>query len=291
MVRNPKPIVSITGGTPQGGELPSGVNRGIDRVMAIQRPAVLAYIRGLRRRNPNATPEQLVRILERRYVAAVTGGGAAVGATAVIPGVGTGLTLALSGVETAGFLEATALFAQSVSEVHGIAVDDPDRARALVMTMMLGREGSDLVRQLAGQLSGSGVARKVYWGELVTSSIPRAILVPLTERLRGTSHREGHSVRDRRRHRRRRKPHPEQEGGAVVADRVRADSRHVPAGARSSRTRHHGHLTGWRRPGRIPARDAPDQPERTYLGVPVVNDTAADGTATPQRPNSRRNAG
>lgn len=186
MVRNSKPIVSTTGGTPQGGELPSGVNRGIDRVMAIQRPAVLAYIRGLRRRNPNATPEQLVRILERRYVAAVTGGGAAVGATAVIPGVGTGMTLALSGVETAGFLEATALFAQSVSEVHGIAVDDPDRARALVMTMMLGREGSDLVRQLAGQLSGSGVARKVYWGELVTSSIPRAILVPLTERLRGT---------------------------------------------------------------------------------------------------------
>ncbi|HYI33399.1 MAG TPA: hypothetical protein VEX88_08065 [Glaciibacter sp.] len=186
MVKNPKPIVSTTGGTPQGGELPSALYKGIDRVMAIQRPAVLAHIRSVRRRNPNATPDQLIRILERRYVTAVTGGGAAVGATAVIPGVGTGMTLALSGVETAGFLEATALFAQSVSEVHGLAVDDPDRARALVMTMMLGREGSDLVRQLAGQLSGSGIARRVYWGELVTSSIPRAILVPLTDRLRGT---------------------------------------------------------------------------------------------------------
>ena len=51
------------------------------------------------------------------------------------------MTLALSGVETAGFLEASALFAQSVTEVHGIAVDDPERARALVMTMMLGYGG------------------------------------------------------------------------------------------------------------------------------------------------------
>ncbi|WP_374107279.1 hypothetical protein [Cryobacterium sp. 1639] len=154
--------------------------------MAIHRPAVLAHIRSIRRRHPDASPEQIVRILERRYLAAVTSGGAAVGATAVIPGVGTGITLALSGVETAGFLEATALYAQSVSEVHGITVDDPERARALVMTMMLGHEGSDLVRQLAGQVSGGGVARNAYWGELVTTSLPRAIMGPLTDKLKRT---------------------------------------------------------------------------------------------------------
>jgi hypothetical protein len=184
MARKSKPIVTSTGGTVSGGELPAGVIKGFDTVLAIQRPAVLAHIRGIRRKNPHAGPDQLVRILERRYLAAVTSGGAAVGATAVIPGVGTGITLALSGVETAGFLEATALFAQSVSEVHGIAVEDPTRARALVMTMMLGREGSDLVRQLGGQFAGTGVARNAYWGELVTTSMPRAILGPLTDRLK-----------------------------------------------------------------------------------------------------------
>lgn len=184
MARKPKAIVSSTGGSGQGGSLPSGVVRGFDRVMAIQRPVVLAHIRSIRHRHPNASPHEMVRILERRYLAAVTTGGAAVGATAVIPGVGTGITLALSGVETAGFLEATSLFAQSISEVHGIAVDDPERARALVMTMMLGREGSDLVRQLAGQVSGGGIARTAYWGELVTTSIPRAIMGPLTDRLK-----------------------------------------------------------------------------------------------------------
>lgn len=186
MARKPKPIVSPTGGTPQGGQLPPRVVTGIDRVMAIHRPVVLAHIRSIRRRNPDASPAQLIRILERRYLAAVTTGGAAVGASAIIPGVGTGVTLILSGVETAGFLEATALFAQSVSEVHGIAVEDPDRARALVMTMMLGREGSDLVRQLAGQATGRGIGLNAYWGELVATSIPRAIMGPLTDKLKSS---------------------------------------------------------------------------------------------------------
>ena len=183
MSPRPTPILSATGGSPSGGHLPTGVVRGFDRVMAIHRPAVLAHLRSIRRRHPEATPQQIVTILERRYLAAVTTGGAAVGATAVIPGIGTGVTLALSGVETAGFLEATALFAQSASEVHGIAVNDPDRARALVMTMMLGHEGTDLVRQLAGQVTGSGAPRSAYWGELVTHSIPRTVLGPLTDRL------------------------------------------------------------------------------------------------------------
>ncbi|WP_241979378.1 MULTISPECIES: hypothetical protein [Cryobacterium] len=186
MARKAKPIISETGGLPRGGQLPTGIVTGFDRVMAIHRPAVLAHIRSVRHRSPQASPVEVIQILERRYLAAVTTGGAAVGATAVIPGVGTGITLALSGVETAGFLEATALFTQSVSEVHGIAVEDPERARALVMTMMLGREGSDLVRQLAGQVSGSGVPRTAYWGELVTTSIPRAIMGPLTDRLKSS---------------------------------------------------------------------------------------------------------
>lgn len=175
-----------TGAAGRPAEQPSGIDRGIDLVLSIQRPVVVAHIRSIRRRAPLATPDQLVRILERRYLAAVTTGGAAVGATAVVPGIGTGVTLALSGLETAGFLEATALFAQSVAEVHGIAIDNPDRARALVMTLMLGREGVDLVRQFAGQAGGRGIARDAYWGELITNGLPRALMGPVVDRLRAT---------------------------------------------------------------------------------------------------------
>ena len=150
--------------------------RGIDRVLAIQRPLVLAHIRSIRLRNPNAAPADIIRMLEQRYLAAVTAGGATVGAT--------GVTLALSGVETLGFVESTALFAQSVAEVHGIPIENPDRARALVMTLMLGKEGVDLLSQLAGQAAGRNGPRSAYWGEVVTKSLPRAAVGPIVDRLK-----------------------------------------------------------------------------------------------------------
>lgn len=162
------------------------VVRGIDRVLTVQRPVVLAHIRSIRKGKPNASSDEILAILERRYLAAVTTGGALVGASAAIPAVGTGASLALSSVETAGFLEASALFAQSITEVHGIVVDDPDRARALVMTMVLGSAGSDLVKQLAAQATGSGVVRSAYWGETLAKGVPTALMGPLADRIKHT---------------------------------------------------------------------------------------------------------
>lgn len=170
--------------SPQDTHTPAQVERGIERVLSVQRPLVVAYVRGIRRNNPDASPARVIQILERRYLVAVTTGGAAVGASAVIPGVGIGVSLALSGVETAGFLETSALFAQSVTEVHGIAVSDPERARTLVMAMMLGTGGSDLVRHLAAQVTGSGTNISGFWGELVTKSLPRAAVGEIAERIK-----------------------------------------------------------------------------------------------------------
>ncbi|NQX26891.1 alpha/beta hydrolase [Microbacteriaceae bacterium VKM Ac-2854] len=154
----------------------------LDRLLAVQRPAVLANIRMLRKRRPDATPEQIITSLERQYLASVTTGGAAIGATAVIPGVGTGASIALSGAGAAGFLEASALFAQSVTEVHGIRLDDPERARALVLTMMLGSGGSDLVRQVASQATGGGAGLTQYWGSVVTKGMPSFLVGELSDR-------------------------------------------------------------------------------------------------------------
>ena len=159
------------------------VSAGFDRVMSVQRPVVLAHIRAIRRSRPNDTPAQIIKALENRYLTAVTTGGAAVGAAAAIPAVGTVSSLALSGFETVGFLEVSALYAQSVTEIHGIPVDDPERARTLVMALMLGTAGQDLIRQFAGQASG-GKGRTAYWGELVTSSLPAAALGQIGDRVR-----------------------------------------------------------------------------------------------------------
>ncbi|WP_336698788.1 hypothetical protein [Curtobacterium sp. USHLN213] len=154
---------------------PAGWVKMLDRVLSVQRPVVVAHVRALRRRHPDSTPAEIVQILERQYLAAVTTGGAAVGASAVIPGVGMAAALGLSGAETVGFLETTALFAQSVTEVHGIALDDPERARMLVMAMILGSPGTQLINQLAGQIAG-GQVRTAFWGEMVTSSLPKQVV-------------------------------------------------------------------------------------------------------------------
>jgi hypothetical protein len=159
------------------------VAQGIDKLLSVQRPVVLAHIRSIRTSRPDASPAQIIAILERRFLTAVTSGGALVGASAALPAVGVGTSLVLSGVETAGFLEASALFAQSVTEVHGIAVVEPERARTLVMAMMLGNGGQELLQQFASEAAGRG-SRSAYWGELVTKSLPRAALGPLTDRVR-----------------------------------------------------------------------------------------------------------
>ncbi len=168
--------------------LPPGVTKaaaaGFDRLLSVQRPVVLAYLRSIRRGRPEATPEQVIRILERRYLAAVTVGGAAVGASAALPVVGVGAAVALSTAETGGFLEASALFAQSVTELHGIAVDDPDRARTLVMTLILGSAGSTLVKQLAGEVTGQAPARSAFWGEMVTKNLPKAAVNQVASQLK-----------------------------------------------------------------------------------------------------------
>src|SRR6478672_8797135 len=117
-----------------------GVHNLLLRAVDIQRPLVLSYIRRLQRRLPHASAAQLAARMERDYLAAVTGGGALVGATAVVPGVGTIASLGLSAAATVAFLEATALYATSLAELHGIRMTDPDKASTMVMAVMLGEE-------------------------------------------------------------------------------------------------------------------------------------------------------
>lgn len=144
----------------------------IDAVVAKQRPLVVSHLREVRRRNPQLTPEQLIARLEKQYLAAVSTSGAAVGASAVAPGVGTAASLGLTVAETVAFLEASAFFAQAVTEVHGLHVRDPERSKALVMSLMLGSEGSSLVRRVTEQSLGRGAAGDAFWGQLITTTLP-----------------------------------------------------------------------------------------------------------------------
>lgn len=157
----------------------------LEGILGVQRPLVINHLRSLRRKHPHLTPEQVIKRLEKQYLAAVSTGGAAVGATAVAPGIGTAAALGLTVAETVGFLEASAFFGQAVTEVHGIAVVDEERAKALVMGLMLGAGGQSLVKRAAEQAIGGGrVPGTTYWGQLITSALPSGAMGQVVDLMR-----------------------------------------------------------------------------------------------------------
>ena len=76
----PKDAPWAGGLPPVGSEEHPRAIRMLDRVLSVQRPVVLAHLRSIRLRHPRASVDEILAILERRYLAAVTTGGAAVGA-------------------------------------------------------------------------------------------------------------------------------------------------------------------------------------------------------------------
>ncbi|MBM7816136.1 hypothetical protein JOE56_000830 [Brevibacterium paucivorans] len=159
--------------------------KAISKLLSVQRPIVLAYVRSVRRRHPHATPAQMADILADHYKNLVTGGGAATGATAVIPGLGTGAALGVAAIETGAFLEGSALYAQSIAELHNLPVEDPARANALIMGLMLGNDGKDMVKKVAAQAQGEDVPRRdAAWGAMITKQIPTQMVDMLTKQMR-----------------------------------------------------------------------------------------------------------
>src|SRR5690242_20660046 len=90
----------------------------------VQAPAVAAYVNRLREHKPGATPAEIITKLENHYLAATMASGAAVGSAAAFPGIGTIAAMSAVAGETVVFLEATAVFALAVAEVHGIPVEN-----------------------------------------------------------------------------------------------------------------------------------------------------------------------
>src|SRR6201991_173793 len=122
----------------------------IERGARVQGPAVKAYVDRLRQHSPDAMPADVVKKLEKHYLAAVMASGAAVGSAAAIPGIGTLAALSAVAGETVVFLEATAVFALAVAEVHGIPAEHRERRRALVLGVLVGEDSKHAVADLIG---------------------------------------------------------------------------------------------------------------------------------------------
>jgi hypothetical protein len=145
------------------------VRAALDRALNLNGAMVRKNIARARQRLPDASPAQVTKTLERMYLSALTGQGAAVGATAAAPGVGTGVVLALSGGEVLSALELTTLFALSLAEIHGIAMDELERRRTLVMGIMVGSSGESTIPKVA-ERAGQ------HWAREIVAKVPRSTL-------------------------------------------------------------------------------------------------------------------
>jgi hypothetical protein len=159
--------------------VPAGVERALDtaldRALTIQRPVVLRYLDRTRRKHPGMTPAQLVRQLERRYLAAVVGIGGASGAAAAVPGTGTAATVASGAAEITAFVSASAMYVLALAELHGLPVSDPEVRRALVVSVLVGEGGTAALE--------SGVAAEAHWAHVLARSTPRDKIVGINSQL------------------------------------------------------------------------------------------------------------
>ena len=163
------------------------------QAVSVQRPVVLEYLKSVRRDKPEATPEELLRELEKRYLATVTVSGTGVGASAAIPAVGIPLAVGLGVADLLFFYETSALYVLATTELHGIEVTDAERARPLVLGMLLGQKSqskiSGMVLSAAGVKTGlatkaaTGAVSKALpagWGEMLTQQLPDSALAPVS---------------------------------------------------------------------------------------------------------------
>ncbi|WP_280246111.1 hypothetical protein [Nocardia abscessus] len=137
----------------------------LDTGSRLQAPAVAKYVDRIRRSHPDESPAQIIDRLEKQYLLAVTGSGSAVGATAAIPGVGTVAAIAAVSAETTFFMEASAVFTLAVASVHGITPEDQEQRRALVLAVVLGESGMQIVEKSVGTSAKN-------WGTAFANRIP-----------------------------------------------------------------------------------------------------------------------
>src|SRR5215510_737035 len=146
----------------------------LDKALLVQGSAVEKNIARARQRHPEATPAEVIQVLERMYRSALTGAGAAVGAAAAVPAVGTGTALALAGGEVLSTLELTALFALSLAEIHGIPLDELERRRTIVMGIMLGGSGAETIPKIA-ERTGQ------HWAKQIVAKVPASKLLQINK--------------------------------------------------------------------------------------------------------------
>jgi hypothetical protein len=152
-----------------GAKAPNGISgqvlkAAVERALEVQAPLVGGHIAKIRKDKPHASPAEVIATLDKQYMIAVGGTGAAAGGAAFVPGIGTAASLATGVGEAIAALNASVLYTLAVAEVHGLGLDDVERRRTLVLAIVLGEGGTKLMQKATGG--------QTHWARELSDHIP-----------------------------------------------------------------------------------------------------------------------
>lgn len=154
-------------------DVESLVQQVLDKTLAAQESRARKNVERLRRVHPSDTPQELIRRLERSYLASVTVSGAVSGVAATMPGVG----IPAAPAHVMAFTEASVFYLLSLAEIHGLHSEDFEQRRRLVTTVVL---GGAAVRKLEEVVEHTGP----YWARRIVGSIPMSAINQANKALR-----------------------------------------------------------------------------------------------------------
>ena len=139
------------------------------KATTIPAQTIRKYVDAVRRRNPEASPEQILKILAKQYKNLMRTSGGAIGVSAAMPGVGTTTAIVLSAADVGGFLMSASIYSLAVADIHGINVQDVERRKALLLTTLLGESGAKTVSDITGK-------PLPLWGTALLTSLPNSTI-------------------------------------------------------------------------------------------------------------------
>ena len=141
------------------------LQQALDKALVAQQPLAYKHVERLRRVHPGNTPQELIRRLDRYYLAAVTASGGASGAAGMVPGAAIPTALA----DVMVFTEASVLYTLSLAEVHGVHPEDFERRKLLALTVLLGETAVGALDKAVGKTGP-------YWAKLIVEAIPMSAI-------------------------------------------------------------------------------------------------------------------
>ena len=143
----------------------TALERALDKAIAIPAARIEERAARMRRDRPGADAAELVEMAASRFRRDAGLSSGAVGASAAIPAISTGAAAALTVGQSAAFIASAVTYVLTVAEIQGVHVVDTERRRALVLSALLGKEGSEAVQ---GQLGLSSM----FWAAQLLMQMP-----------------------------------------------------------------------------------------------------------------------